>query len=104
MSFSLKYSIIFGTVISGVSVGILKLLTTEKERKIKMEQLRPVSKLERILFPIDVYKRQVVYTLNGEKLRSYDITTASGVQEKTFKWYIKTIFGMYMLKNINLND
>ncbi len=27
-------------------------LTTEKERKIKMEQLRPVSKLERILFPI----------------------------------------------------
>ena len=47
---------------------------------------------------------EVVYTLNGEKLRSYDITTASGVQEKTFKWYIKTIFGMYMLKNINLND
>src|SRR5699024_10771336 len=27
---------------------IMKLLTTEKERKIKMEQLRPVSKLERI--------------------------------------------------------
>ena len=26
--------------------------TTEEERKIKMEQLRPVSKLERILFPI----------------------------------------------------
>ena len=33
-------------------VPIMKLLTTEKERKIKMEQLRPVSKLERILFPI----------------------------------------------------
>ena len=31
---------------------IMKLFTTEKERKIKMEQLRPVSKLERILFPI----------------------------------------------------
>ena len=31
---------------------IMKLLTTEKERKIKMEQLRPVSKLEKILFPI----------------------------------------------------
>ena len=31
---------------------IMKLLTTEKERKIKMEQLRPVSKLENILFPI----------------------------------------------------
>lgn len=31
---------------------IMKALTTEKERKIKMEQLRPVSKLEKILFPI----------------------------------------------------
>jgi sodium ion-translocating decarboxylase beta subunit len=31
---------------------IMKLLTTEKERKIKMEQLRPVTKLEKILFPI----------------------------------------------------
>ena len=29
---------------------IMKLLTTEEERKIKMEQLRPVSKLEKILF------------------------------------------------------
>lgn len=33
---------------------IMRLLTTEKERKIKMEQLRPVSKLERIIFPIAV--------------------------------------------------
>jgi oxaloacetate decarboxylase beta subunit len=33
---------------------IMKLLTTEKERKIKMAQLRPVSKLEKILFPIIV--------------------------------------------------
>lgn len=33
---------------------IMKLFTTEKERKIKMAQLRPVSKLERILFPIIV--------------------------------------------------
>ena len=31
---------------------IMKLLTTEEERKIKMEQRRPVSKLEKILFPI----------------------------------------------------
>ena len=31
---------------------IMKLCTTEQERKIKMEQLRPVSKLEAILFPI----------------------------------------------------
>ena len=33
---------------------IMKLLTTEEERKIKMEQLRPVSKTEKILFPIIV--------------------------------------------------
>ena len=33
---------------------IMKALTTEEERKIKMEQLRPVSKLERILLPIIV--------------------------------------------------
>ncbi|HBB28625.1 MAG TPA: glutaconyl-CoA decarboxylase subunit beta, partial [Clostridiales bacterium] len=33
---------------------IMKLLTTEKERAIKMEQLRHVSKTEKILFPIIV--------------------------------------------------
>ena len=33
---------------------VMKLLTTKEERKIKMENLRPVSKLERILFPIIV--------------------------------------------------
>ena len=31
---------------------IMKLLTTEKERKIKMTALRPVSKAEKIIFPI----------------------------------------------------
>ncbi len=33
---------------------IMKLLTTKEERKIKMKQLRPVSKTEKILFPIIV--------------------------------------------------
>lgn len=33
---------------------IMKALTTKKEREIVMEQLRPVSKLEKILFPIIV--------------------------------------------------
>jgi sodium ion-translocating decarboxylase, beta subunit len=33
---------------------IMKLCTTEEERKIKMDQLRPISKKERILFPIIV--------------------------------------------------
>lgn len=31
---------------------VMKLLTTKEERAIKMEQLRPVSKLEKICFPI----------------------------------------------------
>ncbi len=33
---------------------IMKFFTTEQERRIQMEQLRPVSKLEKILFPIIV--------------------------------------------------
>ncbi len=33
---------------------IMKALTTEEERKVKMEQLRPVSKTEKIVFPIIV--------------------------------------------------
>ena len=33
---------------------VMKLLTTQKERKIVMRQLRPVSKTEKILFPIAV--------------------------------------------------
>jgi sodium ion-translocating decarboxylase beta subunit len=33
---------------------VMKLLTTKKERQIKMEQLRPVSQREKILFPIMV--------------------------------------------------
>ena len=33
---------------------IMKLLTTKEERTIRMEQLRPVSKLEKILFPVMV--------------------------------------------------
>ena len=33
---------------------IMRLLTTEKERSVKMEQLRPVSKKEKIIFPIAV--------------------------------------------------
>jgi carboxybiotin decarboxylase len=31
---------------------IMRLLTTEKERKIRMKQLRPVGKLEKIIFPL----------------------------------------------------
>ncbi len=34
---------------------IMKLLTTEKERKVEMKQLRKVSKTEKIIFPISVF-------------------------------------------------
>ena len=37
-----------------VQPPIMKLLTTDKERKIKMQQLRPVSKTEKVIFPIMV--------------------------------------------------
>ena len=33
---------------------IMRLLTTEKERRIRMEQLRPVGKREKIVFPLVV--------------------------------------------------
>lgn len=33
---------------------IMRMLTTKKEREVKMEQLRPVSKAEKIIFPIAV--------------------------------------------------
>src|SRR5690625_3215344 len=45
---------------------IARLLTTERERKIVMEQLRPVSKTERILFPIVV---TLVGTLDRKSTR-----------------------------------
>ena len=45
---------VYMSLVPIIQPPIMKLLTTEKERKIKMEQLRPVSKLERILFPIIV--------------------------------------------------
>jgi oxaloacetate decarboxylase beta subunit len=39
---------------SVIQPPIMKLLTTKKERLIRMEQLRPVSKKEKIVFPIIV--------------------------------------------------
>jgi sodium ion-translocating decarboxylase beta subunit len=35
-----------------IQPAIMRLMTTEKERKIRMRQLRPVSKQEKILFPL----------------------------------------------------
>ena len=44
----------FMALVPIIQPPIMKLLTTEQERKIRMDQLRPVSKLEKILFPIIV--------------------------------------------------
>jgi len=40
---------------------IMKALTTPEERKIQMKQLRSVSKMERILFPISVLLTTVIF-------------------------------------------
>ena len=40
---------------------IMKLLTTESERKIKMTQLRPVSRTEKIIFPLTVLLLCVIF-------------------------------------------
>ena len=41
-------------LVPAIQPPIIRLLTTKKERAIKMSQLRPVSKIEKILFPIVV--------------------------------------------------
>ncbi len=45
---------IYMALVPIIQPPIMKLLTTKEERAIKMENLRPVSKTERILFPIVV--------------------------------------------------
>ena len=40
---------------------IMKLLTTDKERQIQMEQLRPVSKREKIVFPLVVLGLCIIF-------------------------------------------
>ena len=39
-------------LIPAIQPPIMKLLTTKKERMVRMEQLRPVSKIEKIIFPV----------------------------------------------------
>ena len=41
-------------LVPGIQPPIMKALTSEKERKIRMSQLRPVSKIEKIIFPVMV--------------------------------------------------
>ena len=52
MGFNGREAYSYMSLVPIIQPPVMKLLTTEKERKIKMEQLRSVSKLEKILFPI----------------------------------------------------
>ncbi len=45
---------LYMALIPMIQPPLMKLLTTEKERKVEMKQLRPVSKVELVLFPVIV--------------------------------------------------
>jgi len=49
------------TLVPLIQPPIMKLLTTKKERLIRMEQVRPVSKTEKILFPMLVLALCIVF-------------------------------------------
>ncbi len=69
---------------------IMKLLTTEKERKIKMEQLRPVSKLERILFPIIVtivVVTTAILNKGGNKQTAIPVSEEYTTKREVYYWY-----------------
>ena len=68
---------------------IMKLLTTKKERAIKMEQLRPVSKLELIAFPIIVIILVSIILPDAAPLIGFlmfgNLLTVSGVTDRISK-------------------
>ena len=68
---------------------IMRLLTTKKERAIKMEQLRPVSKLELIAFPIIVIILVSIILPDAAPLIGFlmfgNLLTVSGVTDRISK-------------------
>lgn len=68
---------------------LMRLLTTKKERTIKMKQLRPVSKLEKIAFPIVVIILVVLLLPEAAPLIGFlmfgNLLTVSGVTERLSK-------------------
>ena len=68
---------------------IMKLLTTKKERAIKMEQLRPVSKLELVAFPIIVTIVVAIILPDAAPLIGFlmfgNLLTVSGVTDRISK-------------------
>ncbi len=68
---------------------IMKALTTKKERMVVMEQLRPVSKLEKIMFPIVVVILVALFLPDAAPLVGMlmlgNLFRESGVVERIFK-------------------
>lgn len=68
---------------------IMRLLTTKHERMIKMEQLRPVSKLEKILFPLIVLVACIIFLPTAAPLMGAlclgNLIRESGVTERLSK-------------------
>lgn len=68
---------------------IMKALTTKKERSVVMEQLRPVSKLEKIMFPIVVIILVAIFLPDAAPLVGMlmlgNIFRESGVVDRIFK-------------------
>lgn len=68
---------------------LMKLLTTKKERSIKMTQLRPVSKLEKVLFPIVVMIVVCLFLPDAAPLIGFlmfgNLLNVSGVTERLSK-------------------
>ncbi len=68
---------------------IMRLLTTKKERSVVMQQLRPVSKLEKILFPIIVTILVALFIPDATPLVGMlmlgNIFRESGVVDRIFK-------------------
>lgn len=68
---------------------LMRLLTTKKERTIRMKQLRPVSKLEKIAFPIIVIVLVVLLLPEAAPLIGFlmfgNLLTVSGVTERLSK-------------------
>ena len=68
---------------------IMKLLTTDKERKIRMKSLRQVSKLERVMFPVVVLIACVLLVPDASALIAMlmlgNLIRESGVTERLLK-------------------
>lgn len=68
---------------------IMRLLTNEKERQVEMQQLRPVSKLEKILFPLTVLLLCLIFLPSAAPLIGMltfgNLLRESGVVERLSK-------------------